>query len=222
MNFKYLAMNASLSLLMALPAFGAQKEMVTVVPRTHSVIEGSSEHKRINQDYMVTTQLLGFAVAPFFGLGLNLGMYLDRNDILQLEMASGVLPLIIANVRASVVGVNWKHFYGNSFYTKLGVDHRSITVENLDYENGQFTNSTVVGTANALTGNIAIGNQWQWDSFTMGCDWIGFNPSVLTLESKYRTTNMDPDEARDLNREWKSVAKTNSYQFMRFYLGASF
>lgn len=220
MKLKYLIMNAGLSLMMALPAFGASKEMVTVIPRTTGVLEDSSEHKRMNQDYMLTVQPYGFNVAPFISVGLNGGMYLDRNNILQLEYASGLFPLIIVNFKATTVGLNWKHFYGNSFYTKLGVDHRKISLE--DYDPSTSSSGEVLGIATALTGNIAIGNQWQWDTFTLGCDWIGYNPSLLPLESHYRTSLSDTNDAVEIESDWKRLAQTQSFQLMRFYLGASF
>lgn len=220
MKLKYFALATSLSLFMSLAAHAAKTENVTLVQR-NSVLEDSSEHMRMNKDYLLTAQLTGFTVAPIPAAGVSAGMYLNRNSLVQLDFTQGTLPYFFFNLKATTVGVNYKHFYGNSFYTKLGVDYRSISISDINLLYYEQTGD--VGTAETLVGNAAIGNQWQWQNFTIGCDWIGVNPPLVVLSTKYQaSSDLSQSDRDDMDRSWNNVAKVTSWQFLRFYLGASF
>lgn len=219
MKFKHYVLATCLTLMAAVSAKAAPAENVTLVKRT-SILEDSSEHRRMKKDYLLTGQLTGFAVAPIPAAGVNLGMYLNRNSIVQLEFSKGTLPYFFFNLNATTIGANYKHFFGNSFYTKLGVDYRSISISDIDL---LYTKqSGTIGEAETIVGNAAIGNQWQWENFTMGCDWIGVNPPLTVLNTKYDSANLNDSDKNDLDRSWNNVAKVTSWQFLRFYLGASF
>jgi len=229
MNFKSLVFNTGMSLLMALPAFAARQENVTIVPRAKSVLEDSSEHQRIDKDYLLALQVGGAAVSPVYGTALTFGTYLNRNSILQFEISKGTTTIqgdsttkstTAFDLGASTAGVNYKHFFGNSFYTKLGADYRQITLSNFD---SFFVNiDGVVGEVNSLTASLAIGNQWQWENFTMGCDWFGINPVLMTLGSKYENTATNAEDKKSLDKAWDNLAKVTSAQVLRLYLGTSF
>lgn len=219
MKFKYYVLVTCLTFMAAVSAKAAPTENVTLVSRT-SILEDSSEHRRMGKDYLLTWQLVGFAVAPIPSAGINLGMYLNRNSIVQLEFSKGTLPYFFFNLNATTIGANYKHFFGNSFYTKLGFDYRSISVSDIDL---LYTKqSGPIGETETIVGNAAIGNQWQWQNFTMGCDWIGINPPLAVLSTKHETTSLNDPDNDQLDRSWNNLAKVTSWQFLRFYLGASF
>lgn len=220
MKLKYFVLAAFLSVALAKPALAAPSENVTFVKRT-DILEDSSEHRRMHKSYALTAQLVGYTVAPIPAAGINFGMHLDRNSLVQVEASSGTLPYFFFNLNASTVGANYKRFFGNSFYGKIGVDYRSISISdiNLFYTHEQGT----IGEADSLVANLAIGNQWQWENFTLGCDWIGVNPPLAVLKTSYRTdTDLKASDRDELDRSWNQLAKVTSWQFLRFYLGASF
>lgn len=220
MNFKSYVLGASLTLLTAISAMGAPAQNVTLVKKM-SVLEDSSEHNRMGKNYLLTAQIAGSAVAPVPAAGINFGMYVSRNGIAQIEYSKGTLPYFFFNLNASTLGANYKHFFGNSFYTKIGVDHRSISISDINLF-GYTANQYGSNEAQSLVGNFAIGNQWQWENFIMGCDWIGINPHLTTLKATYDTTGMSAKDKKDLDESWDKIAKVTSTQFLRFYLGASF
>jgi hypothetical protein len=221
MKLKYFVMAAFITVMTTAHAQAAQTKNVTLVKRT-SILEDSSEHRRLKKDYSLTAQVTGFAVSPVPAAGVNFGFFLNRNSVLQAEFSKGTLPIYFFNMNATTLGANYKHFFGNSFYGKIGMDYRSISAS--DINTGYTKKSGTIGEAESLVANVAIGNQWQWENFTLGCDWIGINPPLAVLNTTYNTDNTDlSDSDRDqLNRSWEGVAKVTSYQFLRFYLGASF
>lgn len=210
---------AALILLLSFSAKAELTENVTIVKRSN-VLENSSEHLRMTNTYLLTAQLIGFAVAPIPASGLNAGLYIDRNSIVQLEYSKGTLPYVFFDLHATTFGANYKHFYGNSFYTKVGIDYRNISVSTNDFFLTKEQEN--VGTAETVVGNLAIGNQWQWNNFTMGCDWIGINPQIAVLRAHYDTTGMNEEDRNDIDYSWNKLAKVTSWQLLRFYLGASF
>ena len=220
MKLKYFVMTAFLTAMATVNAQAARSENVTLVKRT-SILEDSSEHRRMNKDYTLTAQLTGFAVSPVPAAGVNFGLFLDRNSMLQAEFSKGTLPIYFFNMNATTLGANYKRFFGNSFYGKIGMDYRSISAS--DIHTGYTTQSGTIGEAESVVANLAIGNQWQWENFTMVCDWIGVNPPIAVLKTTYNPgTNLNDSDRADLEKSWNNIAKVTRYQFLRFYLGASF
>ena len=78
------------------------------------------------------------------------------------------------------------------------------------YLGGELIGRSYEGrTSFADTGlGLKIGNQWQWDSFTMGCDWVGVSKSLAMLEQ-----NGDKDA---------DYPNATNVTLVNFYLGATF
>lgn len=229
---KYYVTALVLSLMTAFSAQAARPKSQVMTVKRSSIINGSSEHMRINKDYMLTAQPYGYSVAPVQSAGINGGLYLDSNSLLQFELSKGVTTLTVstdsntttasADLESFMAGVNYKRFFGNSFYLKAGADYRRIGFSNLIHSSSFNNIHGEIVNNDTLVGNIAIGNQWQWETFTMGCDWIGVNPPLINLKTEANTANLTAYQKQDIEDIWKDLGKTTSYQFMRVYLGASF
>ncbi|WP_413290176.1 hypothetical protein [Bdellovibrio sp. HCB337] len=228
MTSKSFFVYVTLSMLVALPAFSApyQEEQIVIIPKPKGILEDSSEHHRIDKEHIVMAQIFGAASAPAMGVGITIGSYQDRNNILQFEISSGNASVgsdIIGpryDMHVDTLGMNLKHFFGNSFYTKTGVDIRSMKLKGTynDFDN----NGVTTGSSRSVTGTLAIGNQWQWENFAMGVDWIGINPVINTMETNFRSTNTNLTEKTSIEKEWKNLARGYGGQLMRFHLGMSF
>lgn len=153
MKLKYFVLTTLLTV--TVNAQAAQSENVTLVKRT-SILEDSSEHHRMNKNYTLTAQLTGYAVSPVPAAGVNFGLFLGRNSILQAELSKGTLPFWFFNMNATTLGANYKHFFGNSFYGKVGADYRSISASDID--TGYTRQSGIFGEAQSIVANVAIGN----------------------------------------------------------------
>lgn len=163
---------------------------------------------------MLAAQLGG--LGPFVetgiitSLGGVVGWYLEPDDILSLEIKK--LTYFVSGdygstLDSTLVGVHYKHFLGNSFYVKGGLDHhgfragssRVSSSATRDYSEGRL-----------LAAVFAIGNQWQIGAFTIGCDWGG----VMLPLSKTLSREDSPNTS--------SYGNSTTIELVQFYLGASF
>ena len=196
-------------------------ENVTVVKR-NSVVEDSSAYNRMDKDVTISYQLTGIAVVP--SNGLNVGYFLNRNTILQLEYAEGKMGFTDFDIKARTIGANAKYFFGNSFYGKGGVAYRSVGVYNLECVSCKAGSRIDLGSADSVGAEVAIGNQWQWEYFTLGCDWLGAMVpfSTTKVANNAKAAGVSDDTNKEIDDIWNRIGKTTSIQLLRFYLGASF
>ncbi len=190
---------------------------------------------RVGKHFLLSGQLVGVGPGLASGFGLTAGYFLNRNQLLQAEVISGSLEnhgLDHARTRSQSVGAHFKHFLGNSFYYRTGLDYLKVESDRAVYSrvtvypyngssivesesSGQFTGSMFGAT-------LAIGNQWQWENFTMGCDWIGLTAPLSTQIASESFTANDFRAKDDLTSDEKLFLKDNKLHLLRFYLGASF
>lgn len=105
-----------------------------------------------------------------------------------------------------------RHFIGNSFNYTPNIYYRRSTSDL--YQEG---NRTVITGPNIIYEDVGvginIGNEWQWDTFTMGCDWFGINTTVVKLNHEERATGTT--DAPNLNKGF-------TFNLLHFYVGVSF
>ncbi|MEA9355470.1 hypothetical protein SHI21_04635 [Bacteriovorax sp. PP10] len=111
------------------------------------------------------------------------------------------------------VTIGYRRFLGNSFNIMPTIYYRRNTGD--FYQEGQFSN--VVGSNNLVyedvgTG-IRIGNEWQWENFTMGCDWFGLN--LTSAKINFQEKSLGPIETH-------APMKALTMTLLSFYLGYSF
>lgn len=158
------------------------------------------------------------------GAGLNLGLYLDPKSLVQLELTStnSDAPMFIFfnsgnyDIKAYSAGVHYKQFVGNSFYFNAGLDYRKI-----DYKYESYNNSnteTFIGESSGIS--AAIGNQWVFNRFTIGCDWVGFfTPLSYNI---YNKTYSGSYTEKDVDSDAKNYVKRTQIMITRVYLGLVF
>lgn len=71
---------------------------------------------------------------------------------------------------------------------------------------------------------LFIGNQWQWQHFTIGYDWIGF---YAPMAQQNKQSDVEKSEngrpfVADYSAEPKSIEKTGYLRLLSFYLGFTF
>jgi len=190
--------------------------------------KSSSKGSRGNREslkYGIDLQLLGSAVSPTSGNGITAGYYYDPDIILEFDFSRGHANILFFELFANTMSLRMKRFWGNSFYTNVGIGSREI--------GGKTRIGTIFGDSSAdveigatsLVAEIAIGNKWQWKNFGMGCDWFGTMVPLLKLSEKDTSEHLDTldQEERDKRKnDLASLAKVRTYQILRFYLGFSF
>ncbi len=193
--------------------------------KSDEVLEDSSEANREGKTLSLTFEPIGFAPLPVHGGAL--GYYLSPNNLLELSYAAGEIDFLIAKIDNRMTSLHLKTFWGNSFYTNLGLGSRMLGYRFLFSEvdsNGNYTGrdseTTMQNTSMGL--DFSIGNRWQWDTFTIGCDWVGFfSPLSTTGENTITGKNLSASDISDANEAMDRFSKQGSAQFLRFYLGVS-
>lgn len=189
------------------------------------ILEDSSEHNRMNKKFSLQGEF-GFSVSPAISSGFGVGVFLNRNNLIQLDATEGSFPILFFSaLKTKTISGSWKHFYGNSFYTKVGIAYRKIALyDRMDSSSSNtMTFGREYGLSEVLAADLSLGNQWQWANFTLGCDWIGLMVPVGTMRSTYDSTGISSEyDRRDLDNTWNRIAKITSAQLLRFYIGASF
>ena len=111
------------------------------------------------------------------------------------------------------VTVGYRRFLGNSFNVMPTIYYKRNTGD--FFTEGKF--SGVVGGSNLIYEDIGtgfrFGNEWQWEHFTMGCDWFGLN--YKTIEINHKEQSLGPIETH-------APMKALTMTFLSFYLGYSF
>lgn len=217
-------------------SLAATDEDVVILKRSaKEIYADSSEANRIDKKFDIHYTLVGVDANSFVAQGLTVGYFLDRNKQVLAEVKSGkgavtryryesynsVTKEWSTDAQIKQVGVHYKHFVGNSFYYRVGGDYRTV-----DYKydlSGSFYGdvSSSEFKSTAIIGSLVIGNQWQWENFTLGCDWIGL-AAPLTYSITGDKTPTSASEKADFDSDKKLYVTDSSGVLLRFYLGASF
>lgn len=160
---------------------------VIVQKPSDQVIEDSSEFHRMGKKYELSFSPFGSGPVPGINIGANVALYLTRNvaviaNYSKVQIGSYTCSgSIDCKEDGQSFGVYVRHFVSNSFYYSVGIDQRHVEYSESDH----FINTTYDFAADTTSLGILIGNQWQWRSLILGCDWIGFSlPLAYSYSSK--------------------------------------
>ncbi|MBY0412546.1 MAG: hypothetical protein K2Q18_00200, partial [Bdellovibrionales bacterium] len=173
----------------------------------------SSAENRENLKYQITGSFLGHEYVAWSPLTISLGYFIDPDNILIARYSNYNGSDSVwdndnsESLRAVTLGV--RHFFNNSFNIMPTVYYRRSTKEG-DY-------SIFSGTHGKLTYEdvgigVRIGNEWQWQNFTLGCDWVGVGRTAIKINDQKTGGSWDDF---DSDREYTVTLAS-------FYLGFSF
>lgn len=201
-----------------------------------SLDNGTSSAKRVGKNTMLTAQIGGMGTTydgntpATYLMGGSAGFFLNSDLILSVDLQSFVggngYVFDSNRVTEKSLGVSLKKFAGNSFYVSGGLDARRVQYEQtketwLIFSTDQ--KSTMSFEGNLLSANLALGNQWQFTGFTLGCDWIGVS---LPLSSQITKSTVAGDVSAsaqtDYDNAQEALLHKINYRVARLYLGASF
>lgn len=183
-----------------------------------------SAYARNGKNYSLLVELFGFSVGGIPSAGLSGGYYLSPDQILEASYVRGSISyLSVIEIFSSMYTIRLKKFWGNSFYTNFGAGTREIGA-GIDLK-ALTGDSTLLAKQSATSAGIelAIGNRWQYDTFTIGCDWIGFFAPLTKLSYvDEMPAGADPADAAKQKDAFDKIALTGNLELLRFYLGVSF
>lgn len=97
---------------------------------------------------------------------LMLARVLDEKQVLGIKMGLSNA----AAISQFNFGLQYKYFTGNSFYFAAEVYYLNYESVNFFQQNKDF---------NALGLGLRLGNQWHWQHFTLGVDWLGIGRNLI-------------------------------------------
>lgn len=202
----------------------AADDVTVLDSETNYILKDSSEFNRMNKKFSL---VLDSSTGYFLGSALAGSYLINRNDWILLEIRGekAILGQIFSSIlgytedsRNDSFGINYKHFFSNSFFVRSGLSYHNLS------NSRKYVGSVITSSDNfSFTGNrtnflIGIGNDWQWDHFTLGFDWLRTNIPVACYIS---------DESYNSNS--KSQMESNEDIFFRmnlfstsFHIGATF
>lgn len=183
---------------------------------------------------------IGLIEFPQFGYGVRAAFILSPRFQMEMGIAHSAFDFLGYEYKSDLAWTRAKWFAGNSFYVTGGLGVRMLEAITPRYDfkvdTGFETSTAASYERTSLMGDLAIGNQWQFSSFTIGCDWAGIMSPLATLSesstrnppSKSEDSSALADdataeeEAKEDEERMKSYASDSRPQFVRFYLGWSF
>ncbi|MNL13349.1 hypothetical protein D3C87_1342530 [compost metagenome] len=221
--FKFSMMTVAMLVTLTNSAFAATSEEVVgeSVANRVEVRERSSEHYRMNKDFELTFSPISFGGFALTNSGVTAGAFINRNSQVLANYSWNAsdrtcIGAINCDLEDKFASVAFKRFVSNTFYMQGGASHHTISYtesnSNGDIEFGYDATIT--------TADFAIGNQWNFNGFTLGCDWVSFGlPVATTYKNSFYTEDGTLSELNDRQDEWK---KNGKIFFTKLYLGATF
>lgn len=171
----------------------------------------SSTEARENKKVQIALGMIGHEYVGFSALTAHVGFFLDSENILFARYSNlngrGFDNSDSAKLRAVTVGL--RHFVGSSFNLTPSIYYKR-TVEDGDFS--LFTSQRTRKVYEDMGIGFRIGNEWQWDSFMIGCDWFGINRTIKEYHNE------------KTNDSWDDISSDGKYSFIitSFYVGFSF
>jgi hypothetical protein len=208
-------------------------EDIHIVKKDVYIEEDSSEANRINKTLSATWQVFGTGPNNTPSDGFALSYFFNRNSVLMLDWTSNDLSknsmawdsLVWQNndIRATTLGLHFKKFLGNSFYVRAGADYRMVNFRGTN-SSGDVSHPVITQfQGHSLAAEAAIGNQWQWSWFTLGCDWVGaVLPFSWNITDGSITSNAQNWDVEQFNTYKADLFYKAVFEGLRFYIGATF
>lgn len=151
--------------------------------------EPDSETRRTEGNYKYQFNI-GYASLEYVGAGaatVGLGYVLSPKSMISLKYANqnGHYEDKATKMRSLTLG--YRRFAGNSFNIMPTVYYRRSKSDR--FNAGLFTTGRSTLIYEDVGVGLRIGNEWQWENFTLGVDWFGLNAKVIQLNKEKRDTS---------------------------------
>ena len=190
-----------------------------VAEKDQTISSGSSKAIRKNKN--------GYAFVQN-SLALGVGVYVNPVTIIDgvVGREETFLDNFLQGEQKSTIqfSIRYKAFTGKTFYWRVGGKATQFTLKSPQSWGSNDTgyNGPYTSTVNSYGVDFAIGNQWQFGSFMMGCDWIGiFQPMSSTASTKRHASETE-EKYQSANKHAKSSGKYAKPEILQFYLGVAF
>ena len=162
--------------------------------------------------------------SPWPSAGVHLGIYFTPQLVAEAGVNAGQfysLPDKKKTWQTELYFVRGKFFWGNSFYTNVGVAGR-VVKETTIYANRGQDNEASYATLQASGGALVeAGNRWHWGTFFVGLDWVGLYLPFALFWRDFTPTELTPEENALLKKNFRRRAPDFAPQYLKLNLGIS-
>jgi hypothetical protein len=173
------------------------------------------------------------------GLGNSIGLiatkFLGYDRLMEFNLATSQGTEFPGNIEKHVIyryyAARFTRFIGNSFYLTGGIAYRyfhgQVAKQSERIESGGYDSRVLFYETKKqdIGFDAALGNRWQWQTYSMGFDWFGlYVPAINLADMRKRDPNpenSDGDKADDAVKEMDLTRKVG-VQGLRFHLGVTF
>jgi hypothetical protein len=168
----------------------------------------------------VTFSVIGGS--PNLQTGFDLGYMISEKDSISATYVYNMR--LMSEDRSSMAAVKWKHFWGNTFYTNLGLGYLSSQWRE-DFGGASADAHMVDLAESSIALNVAVGNRWEWQSgFLLGCDWVALDVPIYRIDGPYSVDkdSYDAEWYTDGMNERKNDRPTSQLSLAKLYAGWKF
>jgi hypothetical protein len=184
---------------------------------------GKSASNRAGKKYIFQYETIGLEEQRIGSFGPSFGYFITPHSILSLQFLGSRHSKSLASMNeswnANGIGISYKIFQGNSSYLSLGLVQTSGTYK---YSSTFLIPTNEQLDFSALWGRVAFGSQWQWEHFSVGCDWVGFSYPIRGQVTNVVTDSELEGESSFLSGERGKYAASFQATYLHLYVGAAF
>ena len=204
-------------------------------------ISGESELNRVGKQFGLHFNAFGSDGGDGNSMGFIVSNFLTSHSLLELNVASSQDKSfrdkdLESRLIHQLATLRLTQFYGNSFFVSYGLGVRRFQ-GSLNFTEKKLV---IVGDAGEWRTNnyefykvkqqdmgveIALGNRWQWQNFSMGIDWIGlYVPVYKFVADRQREANPSTADTKNTNEAVENLDFKQRWgtQLLRFHLGSTF
>ncbi len=115
--------------------------------------------------------------------GATLGYFFSQNGVIGLAYSrlKNDSDSTYSTITSNTLQLTYKAYLGNSFYVDAGLFYMNTKYDSKSLYRFGLEESDTNYRSKDLGAQIRIGNQWQWDNFTFGVDWIGVGHTGVNI-----------------------------------------
>lgn len=180
-------------------------------------VDSESIKNRSDARMMVTT-----------GVGVNrsfaeAGVYVNKDDLIGLQYSNYENGL---EGETKVLALGYTLFNGNSFYWWNGIGYRQVEIRSprgFGFLTPERRATFQEGSYSDISWDSGIGNRWQWKSFTLGCEWLGFYMRGTKIAHKLDDESDANAAAVEKQRQMdEEDPGRGNFRFLTIHAGVSF
>ncbi len=190
--------------------------------------KNTSNHSAQNREQKQATMAVGGGLMNLaFRQSFLAGYFLDSGNLVEGGFGQAQLSVGGIGTHSKDFFGQLKHFWSNSFYSNIGLSFiKQISNSSFSILDGFDARDTY--SVNRIALFTGIGNRWQFDSFTIGCDWVGYGIGISKSNETFQLGDSSSasfaqqDSIQERRDNARNESLRNQLYLLNLHMGASF